>query len=180
MSLSFAASESTGRRDWLGTFANVALVVASAAVVASVAKGGLFRSHRREAPPPCRVGERLASIPGAPFAAATRTLLLAFNPDCPYCEKSAPFYRELSRRAAANPHVRLVGLGLGDLDEAKRYLADRSITPAALIPSASSGLRIRSVPTLITVDSQGLVTGVWTGYLDEEAQEAVLRELVQP
>ncbi|HEY7448548.1 MAG TPA: rhodanese-like domain-containing protein [Vicinamibacterales bacterium] len=147
-------------------------VVAATLFLASI--GGYFLKPVQGADIP-RTGVQLP-LKGVDWAKNQRTLVIALQSDCTYCEASMPFYRDL---VASNrqqtfyplvvvPHSKEVGeklvrstrLGISDVRQAD---FDR--------------LRIPGTPALVLVDQNGLVKRVWVGRLSPAREDAVFEHL---
>src|SRR5215470_14601702 len=69
-------------------------------IVVALAVGGVVLTRQAPfhlAPRSVAAGDRLAKIPGLDWNQHRRTLVLALNSGCHYCEDSVPFYQKLAR-----------------------------------------------------------------------------------
>ena len=108
---------------------------------------------------------------GIDFAAAERTLVMVLQSDCPFCERSVPFYERLPRGGAAQI---VIAAPLGDTDiESYRKL----IEPDELVFVEPGTLPVSGTPTLLLVDGEGRVDAAWIGVLDSEREAEVLDAL---
>lgn len=108
---------------------------------------------------------------GVDFGAARQTLIIVLQSDCPYCERSRPFYERLPRDTSAQI---VIAAPLGDTDiESYREL----IEPDELVFVESSVLPVGGTPTLLLVDSEGRVDAAWIGLLDSEREAEVMDAL---
>jgi len=109
----------------------------------------------------------------------SRTLILALEKDCVYCERSAPFYKQLlnlQTRDAGN--TQLIAALPNDDWEAKQYLRKEELESLPYIPNAKlAELKVTTFPTLILVDRLGRVLESWSGQLDNERQNQVLEAI---
>ncbi len=119
------------------------------------------------------IGARLAI--GDTTTSFDKTVVIALRQDCPYCEASAPFYKELLSAGTAKGTIHfIVALPLGNDTNypAKLGLA---ITDIRLVEF--SALHLSATPTLVALDRDGRVTNVWVGELSSKGQSEVLRTL---
>ena len=128
------------------------------------------------APEPMPADVRLdgATI-GVDFSASDRTLLLILQQDCPFCHASLPFYRTLT---AQDTSVPIVAVAPAYDTGIQAYLDAASVSPDAVrFVDDNQTLLVTGTPTLLLVDSTGLVTHAWLGQLDAERETEVLRLL---
>ena len=109
---------------------------------------------------------------GIDFAEPRATLIMVLASDCPFCQESMPFYRRLLSHDRARVQVVVAApvrdAGMGD------YLASESVTPDAQVFVEAGILPVGGTPTLLVVDSEGVVTHAWVGLLDAEREADVL------
>jgi rhodanese-related sulfurtransferase len=117
------------------------------------------------------------SINGINWADADRTVLIALGKECQYCSESASFYRRLAAGIVSQTNTRLVAVFSEKESEAEAYLRRLEVPIRELhyIPLLSLG--IRSVPTLVIVDRDGLVTDMWVGKLSPLEEKALVSKL---
>jgi hypothetical protein len=63
------------------------------------------------------------------------------------------------------------------IDEGRRYLAGLGVTVDEIRQAPLSSISVRGTPTLMLVNSDGVVIKIWTGMLAEEQQEEVLNKM---
>ncbi len=100
---------------------------------------------------------------------------------CAACEAQADFYRTLSRMIRANGTRRLIVVAIEPLPSALAWLKEKRIEPdMTLRVDTPSSIGLLLVPSLVTVDSQGIVTDLWATSLDVETQSAFLDRVDGP
>lgn len=154
--------------------ADIATAVAAVAIVASLGwrafappagpTGSIFGQEA--------VGTSLAGATlGVDFTGRT-TLLMVLASDCGFCQESMPFYRRLLARERDRVQVVVAApardAGIGE------YLESENVTPDAQIFVEAGILPVAGTPTLLVVDSDGLVTHAWVGLLDADREADVL------
>lgn len=123
------------------------------------------------------VSSRLRESVKIDFSAASRTLLVALQRPCRYCDDSLPFYRRLQARADGRDGVRIVVVapprnrGMGD------YLALEGFEPDAVVFADPERFPASGTPTLMLVDTEGSLTHSWIGLLDADQEGEVLNVL---
>ena len=102
-----------------------------------------------------------------------QTLLLVVSSSCHFCTESAPFYRQL---ANGHQRTRLVAVLPQPIDEGKRYLDRLGFTVDDIKQASLSSINVTGTPTLMLVNSDGVVVQTWIGKLLEAQEEDVLRK----
>lgn len=115
---------------------------------------------------------RLDRSLGIDWTESRATLIVALQSDCAYCRESMPFYRRLMEHD--NDAVQIVvtappsDAGIAD------FLAEERVQPEALLYLEPGLLPVSGTPTLLLVDSAGVVTHAWIGLLNAAREREVL------
>lgn len=159
--------------------ANVAIIVVALALAAVLTRQYLWPGPEPKTAPAqsaIRPGTKI-TLPGAAWEGNGRTLLLVLQKGCGFCTTSAPFYQRLVKEAAGRGDVRLVAVLPQGEDEGREYLKGLGVEIDDVRQASPSALGARGTPTLILVDSAGLVTDSWVGKLPPDREAEVLRRL---
>jgi len=90
--------------------------------------------------------------------------------DCPFCDQSKPFYEQLAKRDRTGVQI-VVAAPRGDADiESYRPVLE----PDSIVFVEPGVLPVSGTPTLLLVDSDGLVEAAWIGLLGSDRQKEVL------
>ncbi|HEX8179938.1 MAG TPA: hypothetical protein VF525_10385 [Pyrinomonadaceae bacterium] len=111
------------------------------------------------------------------WAASERTLVLALSSDCGYCRASAPFYQTLAKATNGHKPARLAVVLPQDLAAGRQYLNEIGVPVSEVKQLNLSALGVWGTPTLMLVNSAGVVTDLWIGKLNETQQVEVLSRL---
>ncbi len=111
-------------------------------------------------------------VDGVDWQKNGRTLVLALSTQCHFCTASAPFFRTLVAQAGKN--VKIVAVFPQPVDEAQRYLMSEGVRVDQIERADLNRIGVRGTPTMLLVDSGGIVTNVWVGKLQQNQQEKVL------
>ena len=119
---------------------------------------------------------RIADALNLEYKTHSRTLVLALDKNCTYCERSVEFYKRLiDAQATSAVNTQLVAVLPNDDWEAEQYLRKQGLERLQHLANARfDQLRITAVPTLILLDRMGKVLESWSGQLDEEREQQVL------
>ena len=107
---------------------------------------------------------------------AKRTLFLAVSPDCPFCEKSIPFYRSLlDQRNRTNTDINIVMAVNTHVPIAtqEKMANNAKISPDKIIQLDFLTLGISGVPTLFISNENGRVEEIRKGQLNNNQEEEV-------
>jgi peroxiredoxin len=100
-----------------------------------------------------------------------QTLILALSNDCHYCTESASFYQKIvSQREGKN--LKVIAILPQDIQSGQNYLNGLGVAVDEVKQASLSSIQVSGTPTLLLVDSKGVVKEVWVGKLpsDKEAQ----------
>lgn len=99
-------------------------------------------------------------------------LVVAFNPDCPFCGKAAERERQTARDAGWGETLWITDAERPRLAAFADDLPDRS--RHAVAPEAFQALDVEAVPALFMIDGEGLLR--WVGpYRGDETDEELVR-----
>jgi hypothetical protein len=103
-----------------------------------------------------------------------KTLVLALQRGCRYCDESALFYRRLhDERSGSEP--RMIAAVPGAKNETAKYLKDLGVIVDDIVNVSLSDIHVSVTPTLFLVDRSGRVTNVWVGKLDATKENEVIQ-----
>lgn len=119
------------------------------------------------------VGARF-HLPGIDWTAGTHTLVLVLSTTCHFCSDSAPFYRRLLDQARKEAGWRTIAVLPQPSDDARPYLLGLGIAADQILQASLASLGTGGTPTLVVVDSEGVVTASWFGRLSNAAETEVL------
>ena len=115
------------------------------------------------------------SLTGIDFSVAPRTLIIALQTDCQFCQESMPFYRRLLERDTSDVQMVVAApstdRGIGD------YLASENIVPDSIVFVGPTSLPVSGTPTLLLADPEGVVTHLWLGQMAVESEAEIFEVL---
>jgi len=116
-------------------------------------------------------------LPDIDWAKNGQTLVLVLSKNCRFCSESAPFYQKLVREVVKPGGTQLVAVFPHDLSEGKSYLEEIGVSVSEIKQASFNSMRVRGTPTLLLVNNDGVVVGVWLGKLQPEMETEVLNRL---
>jgi len=114
-------------------------------------------------------GERL-DVPNVDWRQNKKSLVFFLRKDCTYCTSSAPFYRSLIEDASKR-NVKSLAILPDSLEEARKYLRYLELPIDNVQTGSLPAYKISGTPTVLYVDSQGIVRSVWFGASTERQKE---------
>jgi hypothetical protein len=166
-------------RARIETVANIA-TIGVAVVVSAV----LIKVYLLPAPTPRRpqvlaetgVGTSLKGrVPGVDWSRNGRTLVLAVSTQCHFCKESTPFYRKLQEQVGKS--LKTVAILPQSVAAAEQYLNGESVHVDQVRQVTLGDIGIRATPTMLLVNSAGVVTKIWVGRIKPEQEQDVLTAL---
>jgi thioredoxin-related protein len=156
-------------------FANIAIILVAIALVVVLAKRYVFTGPTSESPQP-NIGAKL-SVPGIDWSKNNKNLVLLLSDSCKYCTESAPFYQRLVQERAQRQTFHLIATFPQPVSEGRKYLNGLGVGIDDVVEVSPRAIRIRGTPTLLLVNSAGVVTDEWLGKLPPEKETEVLSRL---
>jgi thiol-disulfide isomerase/thioredoxin len=159
--------------------ANLAIIVVAILLGVVLVRTYLFRSPAQKQIPAVaeiETGTKL-SLSGVDWNASKRTLVMALSTKCHFCTESAPFYQRLAEERARNLNVRLIAVFPQKSQESLEYLKGLAVNVDDVRQSELASLGVSGTPTLILLNSQGVVEDTWRGKLNDDREGDVLRRL---
>jgi hypothetical protein len=157
-------------KGYLDSIATVAMILASGVLI------WVALSQRRPSIPPTGYaqGDVFGSVEGLDFREVPSTAILFLQSTCKFCTDSMPFYRRLSEIPRRG---RLVVMGTESRERLEAYLAAHQFKPDRVIVVTPQATKVRGTPTILVVDTNGVVVEAWGGQLDSARELAVFRKI---
>lgn len=134
---------------------------------------GASESRKRNTVQP---GTKL-SLPGVDWAQNGQTLILALSEDCHFCSESASFYQKIvSQRQGKS--LKLLAVLPQDTQSGQNYLKSLGVAVDEIRQAPLSSIQVSGTPTLLLVDSNGVVKEVWIGKLPSNKESEVLSKIL--
>jgi rhodanese-related sulfurtransferase len=127
--------------------------------------------------PPMMVGKRLA-IKGVNLDRYRYSLFVITSPSCQFCIHSVPFHRRLleTSRNGGIP----MWIVVPTANSTRRFLSRAGLQDAPAANWLDLSRRFQSVPSVVLVDSNGLIRRIWEGELRSEEESALLAAMRDP
>jgi thioredoxin-related protein len=159
--------------------ANIAIILVAITLVAVLAKRFVFSN-----PNPNQTTDQVQSNVGTKiskldidWSKSDKNLLLMLSNSCRYCTESAPFYQRLVKERTQRDTFRLTAVFPQPVNEGQSYLNGLGVDIDEIKQLSAGAIRIRGTPTLLLVNSAGVVTDEWLGKLAPEKENEVISRL---
>lgn len=158
--------------------ANVAIIIVAALLGLVVIKNYLIATPEPKADSVADNAEprnqTKISIPDVNWLKNGQTLVLAVSTVCHFCTESGPFYQRLAK---ARGRTQLLAVLPQPIDEGKRYLEKLGVSVDEIKQASLSSIDVRGTPTLLLVNSDGVVVNTWVGKLQVAGEAEVLGKM---
>jgi len=169
-----SADTNTRRNSVLEWILNASTIIVLVLLLTSVAKRYLTPPNASSGAAPLPVGSPVV-LPNMPWASNRTTLLFVLQTNCPFCEASVGFYRDLLGANSGTFHP--VAVFPEPATEGAEFLRARSLNVADVRFGNLSRLHVTGTPTLMLVGSDGLIQASWIGMLTRQQELDVFDRL---
>ena len=123
-----------------------------------------------------KTADKQITLPDINWSEQSKTLILALQTSCHFCNESAPFYKRLIEDVKGK-NIKLVAVLPTDVEESKKHLDKLGLTAIDVKQSSLDSIQVNGTPTLILVDDKGEVTNYWVGKLPPNKESEVISKL---
>ena len=115
-------------------------------------------------------------LPNVNWTDRPKTLVLALQASCGYCNRSAPFYQRLLA-SIGDKNTRVIAVLPGELSQNRVHLDNLGLKNLELRSASLESLQVEGTPTLLLVNDKGEVTDFWVGKLSPDKESEVISKL---
>jgi len=152
--------------------ANIA-VICAALLVGAIAVQQYVLPKRKSIPNQIKPGQKL-SMKDVTWSEKRKYLVLGLSTTCHFCTDSAPFYQHLLREVDRHQDTAVMALLQEPSSNATDYLASLGISVSNVRQVDFHSIPISVTPTILLVNSSGIVEKVWVGKLSPRAEAEVM------
>lgn len=116
-------------------------------------------------------------VPDVDWSEQPKTLILALEAGCRFCNESAPFYKRIINSVKSN-NVKLVAVLPTDIKESRRHLDKLGLEILDVRQASLDSIQVNGTPTLILVNDKGEVENYWVGKLPPDKEAEVINKLI--
>lgn len=158
----------------LEVFTNLAVLFA-AFIVGAVAIKQYVLMSENGSPHGIKVGAKV-NLRDVDWSQRPKNLVLAISDGCHFCSESASFYQRLLRHTQNRNDMRVMAVLPQPVTQGTAYLRKLDVPIADVRQVAFNTIPIGGTPTILLVDSRGVVERTWLGKLTPEGESEVLKE----
>jgi hypothetical protein len=160
--------------------AQIAIAIAVLVVAGVVVKRFLFArpaNHTSLAQQEQMLMGTRMNVPNTDWEQNQKTIVFFLQKDCVYCKMSAPFYRQLIEEASKRS-LKSLAILPNSVEEGRKYVQSLELPIENVQTGSLSSYNVSVTPTVLFVDNQGLVKGVWMGAAPSREKEMRARCIV--
>jgi hypothetical protein len=117
------------------------------------------------------------SLPDVDWQKNQQTMLIVLAQGCHFCSESAPFYQKLLQRTQKGGQTKMMAVFPQGSSDGKKYMQDMGVPIEEVKFASLDAIGVTGTPTLLLVNSEGVVTDVWVGQLAPDKEVEVLSRL---
>ena len=158
--------------------ANILIIVVSVLIGVSIVQKYFF-NKTTTSNKPIRAQPVLGSkvnLPDVNWSNQPKTLILALNKGCHFCNESAPFYKRLIENTQ-HKNIKLIAVFPSNTEESSKHLKELGLTNLEVKSSSLNNLQVSGTPTLILTNNKREITDYWIGKLPPDKEIDVLNKL---
>ncbi|MGI8470455.1 MAG: peroxiredoxin family protein [Pyrinomonadaceae bacterium] len=157
--------------------ANISIIVVAVAIGAVIVQKYFFSTTaaNQQARAQPAIGSKL-NVSDVNFSGQPKTLILALQTGCHFCNESAPFYKRLIENAKGK-NIKLVAVFPQSIEESTAHLNELGLTGMEVRRSSLDNIQVSGTPTLILTNDKGEVTNFWVGKLPPDKEMEVINKL---
>jgi rhodanese-related sulfurtransferase len=121
---------------------------------------------------------KLLGVHGQDISRHAYTLIVVTSPGCQFCANSAPFHRRVLA-AARNARFPLL-VAVPKSSSTDKFLEEKGLQGAPRVGWHDLTRRFKGTPSIVLVDSGGVIRSVWLGQLQKEKELEVLSAIRDP
>jgi thioredoxin-related protein len=159
--------------------ANILIIVVALLIGAVIVQKYFIASPQPAANQPPRVEPKIGAqmnVPDVNWSQQPKTLILALQADCRFCNDSAPFYKRVIETVRTK-NVKLVAVFPTGIEKSITHLKELGLDGMEVKQSSLGSLQVSGTPTLILTNEKGEITDYWVGKLSLDKETEVINKL---
>lgn len=111
------------------------------------------------------------------FSSQPKTLILALQTGCHFCNESAPFYRRIVE-TVKDRNIKLIAAFPTEVEKSTAHLKELGLEKLEVKSSPLNTMQVSGTPTLILLNDKGEITDFWVGKLPADKEAEVITKLI--
>jgi hypothetical protein len=120
---------------------------------------------------------RKISLPDVNWSEREGTMILAVQSKCRFCTDSAAFYKRLVDKQLGQSKLQLIAISPEPLPTTRAYFDSLGVSVEKVSRADFRSIGLLGTPTILRVNSSGVITNVWVGQLNSKQEAEVLETL---
>jgi hypothetical protein len=137
---------------------------------------GPGNNNQSAATAPSVIGKKI-SLPDINWSEREGTMILAVQSKCHFCTDSAPFYKRLVDKQRSQSKLQLIAISPEPLPATRAYFDSLGVSVEKVSQADFRSIGVMGTPTILRVNSSGVITNVWVGQLNSKQETEVLETL---
>ncbi|HSK73839.1 MAG TPA: hypothetical protein VK892_19230 [Pyrinomonadaceae bacterium] len=158
--------------------ANILIVVVSLLIIGVIVQQYFFSSPAVSNQMPRQqptVGKKV-NLEKVNFSNYPKTVVLALQTTCGYCNESAPFYKRMLEETKGK-NIKFIAVFPTPVEDSTKHLERLGINGFEVKQAPISALEASGTPTLILTNDKGEVTNFWIGKLPADKETEVINQI---
>lgn len=158
--------------------ANILIVIVALLLIGVITQRYFFSSPtivgqpQRQQP---TLGKKV-NLESVDFSAQPKTVVIALQTTCGFCNESAPFYKRLLEETKGK-NIKFIAVLPTPVAESTKHLAELGITGFEIKQAPITLLEASGTPTIILTNNKGEITDFWIGKLPVDKESEVIKQL---
>lgn len=157
--------------------ANILIIVVALLLVGVIVQKYFFAKPGQLPPEGAKptIG-KLVNLPNENWSAQPKTVVLALQTNCHFCNESAPFYKHLVE-TVKDKNIKIVAVFPQTVEESTAHLNRLGVSGVEVKQAPISTIDASGTPTLILTNQKGEVTNYWVGKLTPSEEAEVINQI---
>lgn len=117
------------------------------------------------------------TLPDVNWSEQAKTLVLALQANCHFCNESAPFYKVLIETVKGK-NIKLVAVLPTNIEESRAHLDKLGLNDLDVRQASLDSVQVDGTPTLLLFNDKGEVVNNWVGKLPTNKEADVIKNLI--
>lgn len=117
------------------------------------------------------------TLPDINWSDQPKTIVIALQTSCHFCNESAPFYKHLIENIKGK-NIKLVAVLPTEIEKSRAHLDKLGLNNLEIKQASLDSIKVDGTPTLLLVNDKGEITNSWVGKLPPDKEAEVISKLI--
>jgi len=128
-------------------------------------------------PEPAQTINKQITLPDVTWSEQPKTVVIALQTSCHFCNESAPFYKRLIENIKGK-NIKLVAVLPTAIEKSRAHLDKLGLNDLDIKQASLDSIEVDGTPTLLLVNDKGEITNSWIGKLPPNKEAEVINKLL--